>query len=108
MKYQGTPEFDHAQRGRIGVLLTNLGTPQAPEKAALRPYLKEFLSDPRVVEVPRLLWWLILNGIILNVRPARSAAAYRTVWTDAGSPLLLYTRRQAEGVQGAPREAHRG
>jgi ferrochelatase len=99
MKYQGTPEFDHAQRGRIGVLLTNLGTPEAPEKSALRPYLKEFLSDPRVVEVPRLLWWLILNGIILNVRPARSAAAYRTVWTEEGSPLLLYTRKQATGVR---------
>jgi ferrochelatase len=99
MKYQGTPDFDHGQHGRVGVLLTNLGTPQAPEKQALRPYLKQFLSDPRVVEVPRLLWWFILNVIILNVRPARSAAAYRTVWTDEGSPLLLYTQKQAEGMK---------
>jgi len=98
MKYQGTPGYDHAQTGCVGILLTNLGTPEAPDKAALRPYLKQFLSDPRVVEVPRLLWWMILNGIILNVRPARSAAAYRTVWTDEGSPLLLHTRQQAEGV----------
>lgn len=99
MKYQGTPDFDHDQLPRIGVLLTNLGTPAAPNKAALKPYLKQFLSDPRVIELPRLLWWLILNGIILNVRPARSAEAYQTVWTDEGSPLLTYTRRQAEALQ---------
>ncbi|MFK7828998.1 MAG: ferrochelatase [Congregibacter sp.] len=98
MKYRGSPHFDHGQDARIGVLLTNLGTPEAPEKSALRPYLKQFLSDPRVVEIPRLLWWLILNGIILNVRPARSAEAYRTVWTDQGSPLLLHTRDQAEAL----------
>jgi ferrochelatase len=99
MKYQGSPNFDHAQQGRIGVLLTNLGTPQAPQKSALRTYLKQFLSDPRVVEIPRVLWWLILNGIILNLRPARSAAAYRTVWTEEGSPLLVHTRRQSKGVE---------
>ncbi|MEP6388912.1 MAG: ferrochelatase [Halioglobus sp.] len=99
MKFTGTPEFDHAQPNRLGVLITNLGTPQAPEKAALRPYLKQFLSDPRVVEVPRVLWWLILNGIILNIRPAKSAAAYKTVWTDEGSPLLIHTRNQAQLLQ---------
>ena len=99
MKFTGTPDFDHGQPTRLGVLITNLGTPQAPEKAALRPYLKQFLSDPRVVEVPRVLWWLILNGIILNVRPARSAAAYKTVWTDEGSPLLIHTRDQARLLQ---------
>jgi ferrochelatase len=99
MKYRGSPDFDHEQKPRTGVLLTNLGTPDAPEKGALRPYLKQFLSDPRVVEVPRLLWWLILNGIILNVRPARSAEAYSTVWTDEGSPLLFHTRDQAQGLQ---------
>lgn len=99
MKFTGTPEFDHGQPKRLGVLITNLGTPQAPEKAALRPYLKQFLSDPRVVEVPRVLWWLILNGIILNIRPARSAAAYKTVWTDEGSPLLIHTRDQARLLQ---------
>ncbi|MEM1144198.1 MAG: ferrochelatase [Pseudomonadota bacterium] len=99
MKYLGTPDFDHQQQPRIGVLVTNLGTPAAPRKEALRPYLKQFLSDPRVIELPRLLWWLILNGIILNVRPARSAEAYSTVWTDEGSPLLIYTKRQAEALQ---------
>jgi len=99
MKFTGTPAFDHGQPKRLGVLITNLGTPQAPEKAALRPYLKQFLSDPRVVEVPRVLWWLILNGIILNIRPARSAAAYKTVWTDEGSPLLIHTRDQARLLQ---------
>lgn len=99
MKYLGSPDFDHAQKGTIGVLVTNLGTPTAPEKSALRPYLKQFLSDPRVVEVPRLLWWFILNGIILNVRPARSAEAYRTVWTDEGSPLLIHTSHQAQELQ---------
>jgi ferrochelatase len=99
MKYRGSPDFDHAQEARIGVLVTNLGTPQAPTKGALKPYLKQFLSDPRVVEVPRLLWWLILNGIILNVRPARSAEAYKTVWTDDGSPLLVYTREQCQALE---------
>ncbi|MEE4280156.1 MAG: ferrochelatase [Halieaceae bacterium] len=99
MKYRGSPNFSHDQEPKTGVLVTNLGTPEAPTKTALRPYLKQFLSDPRVVEVPRLLWWLILNGIILNVRPARSAEAYETVWTDKGSPLLFHTRDQAEGIQ---------
>lgn len=101
MKYIGTDNFDHGQPPRIGVLITNLGTPEAPHRKALRVYLKEFLSDPRVVEVPRLLWWFILNGIILNIRPARSAAAYRTVWTGQGSPLLINTRNQAEALQEA-------
>ncbi len=99
MKYTGSEQFSHDQAPRIGVLVTNLGTPAAPEKAALRPYLKQFLSDPRVVEVPRVLWWLILNGIILNIRPARSAQAYKTVWTDRGSPLLFHTRDQAQALQ---------
>ena len=98
MKYNGTENYDHEQQPRVGILVTNLGTPQAPEKRAVRTYLKQFLSDPRVVEVPRAIWWFILNGIILNIRPARSAAAYRTVWTDEGSPLLLHTRDQADAL----------
>jgi len=98
MKYHGRPDFDHREAPTIGILVTNLGTPDAPQKSELRRYLKEFLSDPRVVEVPRALWWLILNGIILNLRPARSAAAYRTVWTDDGSPLLIHTRNQCSGL----------
>lgn len=99
MKYHGYPDFKHNQHGRVGVLLTNLGTPEAPTAKALRPYLKQFLWDPRVVEVPRPLWWLILNGIILRVRPKRSAAAYAEVWTDEGSPLLTHSLNQAKALQ---------
>ena len=77
------------------VLLCNLGTPDAPTAPALRRYLAEFLSDPRVVEIPRLLWWLILHGVILRVRPKKSAAKYATVWTPEGSPLLMWTKKQA-------------
>lgn len=101
MRYRGNSKFDHTQSDRIGVLLTNLGTPDAPTPAALKRYLREFLWDPRVVEVPRPLWWLILNGIILNVRPRRSAAAYAEVWTEAGSPLLIHTRDQTEALRTA-------
>ena len=99
MKYIGTDNFDHEQAPRVGILLTNLGTPQAPERKALRAYLKEFLSDPRVVEVPRLIWWFILHGVILNIRPARSAASYRSVWTERGSPLLFHTQDQANALR---------
>jgi ferrochelatase len=81
------------------VLLCNLGTPDAPKTAELRRYLKEFLSDPRVVEVPRLLWWMILNLIILRIRPRRSAKLYQTVWSDEGSPLMVHSRAQAAGVK---------
>ncbi|MBT3409666.1 MAG: ferrochelatase [Halieaceae bacterium] len=95
MKYIGSENFDHDQPARVGVLVTNLGTPQAPTRAALRTYLKQFLADPRVVEVPRLIWWFILNGIILNLRPARSAKAYASVWTEQGSPLMVHTQAQA-------------
>jgi ferrochelatase len=87
--------------GRIGVLLVNLGTPNAPEPGSVRLYLKEFLSDPRVVEIPQLVWQPILRGIVLNVRPRRSARAYRQVWTDEGSPLAVITARQAKALQGA-------
>ncbi len=88
-----------AARRRIGVLLTNLSTPDAPTSPAVRRYLAEFLSDPRVVEVPRPLWWLVLNGIILRVRPRRSAAAYAKVWQAEGSPLLTIARRQTEALR---------
>ncbi|WP_100643608.1 ferrochelatase [Alteromonas facilis] len=98
MKYQSNTGFTHRQSDKIGVLLTNLGTPEAPTKQALKPYLKEFLSDPRVVEVPRLIWWFVLNGIILNIRPKRSAHAYSTVWTERGSPLMMHTEDQAQAL----------
>ena len=84
---------------RLGVLLVNLGTPDAPTPKAVRRYLKQFLSDPRVVEIPRLLWWPILNGIILNTRPRKSAHAYAQVWTADGSPLAAITKAQAESLQ---------
>jgi protoporphyrin/coproporphyrin ferrochelatase len=99
MKYIGTEDFDHEQPPRVGILLTNLGTPRAPERKALRAYLQEFLSDPRVVEVPRLLWWFILHGVILNIRPGRSAHSYRSVWTERGSPLLFHTQDQADALR---------
>ena len=86
---------------RIGVLLTNLGTPDAPEPKAVRRYLKEFLSDRRVVEIPPLVWQPILRGAVLTTRPAKSARAYREVWMEEGSPLAVYTHRQAAALQDA-------
>ncbi|MCB1705182.1 MAG: ferrochelatase [Halioglobus sp.] len=106
MKYIGTENYDHQQPPRVGILLTNLGTPDAPQRKALRAYLKEFLQDPRVVEVPRLLWWFILNGVILNIRPGRSAAAYRSVWTERGSPLLFHTQDQADALRARMHREH--
>ena len=85
------PPHRHGTPATTAVVLVNLGTPDAPTAPALRRYLKEFLSDPRVVEIPKPLWWLILNGIILNVRPKKSAAKYATVWMDEGSPLRVHT-----------------
>ena len=104
MKFQGSPAFSHRQQDRIGVLITNLGTPDAPTPRALRRYLKEFLSDPRVVEFPRLLWWFILHGIILRIRPRRSAKSYKSVWTEQGSPLMVHTRQQAEALRAKLKE----
>jgi len=93
------PDHPAVAAPRVGVLLVNLGTPDAPTPQAVRRYLKQFLSDPRVVEIPRLVWWPILNGIILNTRPKRSAHAYAQVWTSQGSPLAAITREQAERLQ---------
>lgn len=91
-------ELDHGAAARVGVMLVNLGTPDAPEPKAVRRYLKEFLSDPRVIEIPRAIWWLILNGVVLNVRPKDAAARYRSVWMDEGSPLLVWSQRQTGGL----------
>ena len=98
MSFINTTDFRHDASEALGVLLLNLGTPEAPTVPAVRRYLAEFLWDPRVVEVPRAVWWPILHGVILRVRPARSAKAYQEVWTEAGSPLLAISRRQAAGV----------
>lgn len=100
MAYASEPAFSHGTPERTGILLINLGTPDAPETALVRRYLKEFLSDPRVVEIPKLAWWLILNGIILNVRPKKSAAKYASIWLKEGSPLRVYTAKQAVLLQG--------
>ena len=99
MSFAPAPPYSHGSTERSAVLLVNLGTPDAPTATALRRYLAQFLWDPRVVEIPRPLWWLILNGVILRTRPAKSAAKYKSIWTEAGSPLLTWTIRQAELLQ---------
>jgi ferrochelatase len=91
-KYQSTPQFEHGLPESTGVLIVNLGTPDAPTTGAVRRFLRQFLSDPRVVEYPRLIWWLLLNLVILLIRPSRSAAAYRKIWTEQGSPLLVNSK----------------
>ena len=98
MSFQPEPVYRHGQSARTAVLLVNLGTPDEPTAPALRRYLREFLSDPRVVEIPRAVWWPILHGIILRTRPARSAAKYASVWMPEGSPLAVWTQRQAKAL----------
>lgn len=97
--YEGTRDYRHGTPECLGVLLTNLGSPDAPTPSAVRRYLAEFLSDSRVIEIPRPLWWPILYGIILPTRPKRSAHAYQRIWRDEGSPLLIISRRQTAAVQ---------
>jgi ferrochelatase len=99
-RYRPEAPFKHGTPALTGVLLVNLGTPAAPTAAALRPYLRQFLSDPRVVEIPRPLWWPILHGIVLNTRPAKSAKKYAAIWMPEGSPLKVYTERQAKLLKG--------
>ncbi len=99
-RFQAEPDYAHGQQARCAILYCNLGTPDAPTTAAVRRYLAEFLSDPRVVEIPRLLWMLILHGIVLRFRPAKSAAKYASIWTEAGSPLRIWTEKQALLLQG--------
>jgi len=98
-KFQGETGFSHAAPDKLGLLLVNLGTPGEPSTSAVRRYLAEFLGDARVVEAPRLFWWLVLNLVILRIRPARSAEAYEKIWTEAGSPLLLNSELIAKGVE---------
>jgi len=93
--------YSHGRTPVLGVLLSNLGTPDEPTAAAVRRYLAEFLWDRRVVDLPRPLWWMILHGVILRLRPARSARLYRKVWTESGSPLLAIARRQCSALQHA-------
>ena len=84
----GTPDYAHGTPDRVGVLLVNLGTPDDPSPGAVRRYLAEFLRDPRIIEMPRALWWLVLHGVILRTRPKRSAHAYRRIWTPAATPTI--------------------
>lgn len=95
-RFQPEPPYRHGTPGGTSVVIANLGTPVAPDAPSLRRYLKQFLSDPRVVEIPKPIWWLILNGIILNIRPRKSAAKYASIWMDEGSPLRVHTERQAK------------
>jgi protoporphyrin/coproporphyrin ferrochelatase len=100
MTIESKPLFTHGTSPCTGILLVNLGTPDEPTPSAVRRYLKQFLSDTRVVEIPKPIWWLILNLIILNVRPAKSAKKYASIWTKDGSPLRIYTSRQAQMLRG--------
>ncbi|MCL4184353.1 MAG: ferrochelatase [Burkholderiaceae bacterium] len=100
-RFTSTTEFDHATPERTGVLLVQLGTPDAPHAGAVRRFLAQFLGDPRVVEIPRPIWRLVLHGLILRTRPRKSAAKYLRIWTQQGSPLAVYTRLQSELLRGA-------
>jgi len=95
----GEKDYEHGSSDKTGILLTNLGTPDEPTAKAVKTYLQEFLSDPRVIEIPRLLWQIILRGVILQIRPKRSAKIYSTVWTKEGSPLLVIAQKQLHLVR---------
>lgn len=95
MSFRQEPPYQHGGRSKTAIVLINLGTPDAPTAAAVRIYLKEFLSDSRVVEIPKALWWIILNAVILPFRSAKSAQKYASIWTKDGSPLRVHTEKQA-------------
>lgn len=97
--FESHPKYEHEQPDVLGILVVNLGTPDTPTTSAVRRYLREFLWDPRVVEYPRALWWLILNLVILVIRPSQSAHAYQQIWTDSGSPLLSHSQSIVGALQ---------
>ena len=99
MKFKGEQNFQHENEQKKGVLIAYLGTPDSPDVLSVRRYLKEFLSDPRIIEVPKIIWWFILNIFILNFRSFNSARLYRSIWTDGGSPLLVNCIKIKEKVQ---------
>jgi ferrochelatase len=101
MSYRPEPAFVHDRTPKVGVLLVNLGTPQAPTPAAVRRYLAQFLTDPRVIEIPSLAWRPVLHGVVLRSRPAKSAARYAAIWTKDGSPLAIHTNKQKVLLAGA-------
>jgi len=100
--------YQHGSKEKLGILLVNLGSPDAPTPAALRRYLAEFLWDPRVVETPRWLWWFALHGVILRLRPRKAAKSYKKVWTDQGSPLVAISRLQTQAVEQTLQKKFRG
>jgi ferrochelatase len=99
MNYKGNLKYEHDTSCCTGILITNLGTPDNPTASAVRKYLAEFLSDSRVIELPKCFWWFILHGIILRIRPSQSAKAYKKIWTENGSPLLSISSKQVEGLK---------
>ena len=100
--------YQHGPQEKLGILLVNLGSPDAPTPSAVRKYLAQFLADPRVVEANRFIWWFALHGIILRLRPSRAAKSYKKVWTEDGSPLLHYTRLQTQAIQKKLEDRFRG
>ena len=98
MKYEGEKDYRHGSKSHLGVLITNLGTPDRPNSNSLKKYLKEFLSDPRVIELPKILWQTILRGIILKTRPRKVSKLYKSIWTKKGSPLLVTLENQKKGI----------
>lgn len=105
MKYIGRPDYQHGTSEKLGILVMNLGTPDAPDTASVRRYLRQFLSDPRIIELPRFLWMFILHCVILRVRPPKSAKAYQEVWDDeTGSPLMSISKAQASALQSSLQE----
>jgi protoporphyrin/coproporphyrin ferrochelatase len=100
MAFRKEPPHSHKSIAKTGIVLVNLGTPEEPTASAVRPYLREFLSDPRVVEIPKAIWWFILHGIILPFRSGKSAQKYASIWTRDGSPLKVWTEKQAVLLRG--------
>ena len=101
VKYIGEKDYEHGSKEKIGVLITNLGTPDAPERRELKVYLNQFLSDPRVIELPKFLWQALLKLVILQIRPSKSAKSYKKIWTNNGSPLLDISKRQLVKIKSA-------
>ena len=99
MKFKGEQNFHHENEQKKGILIAYLGTPDSPDVLSVRRYLKEFLSDPRIIEVPKIIWWFVLNIFILNFRTFNSAKLYKSIWTEEGSPLLVNCIKIREKVQ---------
>ena len=98
MKFIGQQNYEHGSQKKIGVLICNLGTPDSYSVKDVRRFLKEFLSDGRVIEIPKIIWWFILYGVILTLRPRKSAKLYKSVWTENGSPLLFHSKKMVQKI----------